>query len=147
MVQIVHYPLFAHVGPEEFRTFEALHTKWITYVVAMPMLIELFASGLWIIERDRRISNWVPWAGAVLVMVLWFSTFAFSVRFHGELMGGFKEEAWHGLVVTNWIRTIAWSARGMVLVYALYEVWGWETPGEALTSSVSSQKIGPAVGE
>ncbi len=147
LVQIVHYPLFAHVGQDSFPAYEALHTRWITYVVAIPMLIELLASGFWIIERDRRISRWIPWVGLGLVLLIWFSTFAFSVQNHNQLMKGFQEEAWRNLVSTNWIRTLAWTARGGLLVIALFKVTRWGLSGNPLTSRGSSQNIPNKVGE
>ena len=32
LVQVVHYPLFAHVGAEAFPAFHALHVRWISPV-------------------------------------------------------------------------------------------------------------------
>ena len=146
-VQVVHYPLFAQVGLEEFQTYEALHTKWITYVVAAPMLVELFLAGFWLIQDDRRIPKWMPYAGALLVGIIWFATFAFSVHYHNQLMRGFRQDSWSGLVTTNWIRTACWTARGILLVYALDRVWRWEASSKALTSPGSSQNIQEAAGE
>ena len=39
-VQVVHYPLMEQVGASGFVTYEKLHTRWTTYVVAPPMLVE-----------------------------------------------------------------------------------------------------------
>lgn len=148
VVQVVHYPLFAQVGPDHFSAYEALHAKWITWVVALPMLIELFAAGLWVFDRHRGISFWVPWVGLALVLIIWFATFIFSVPCHNTLMRGFDEEAWRTLVSTNWIRTIGWSARGGLLVFALFQIF--RLPGAAekgLTSPASSQKLTVGLGE
>jgi hypothetical protein len=43
-VQVVHYPLFSAVGPGEFRDYHLEHTRRTTYVVVVPMVIELLSS-------------------------------------------------------------------------------------------------------
>ncbi len=40
-VQVVHYPQFALVGEEYFVRYEAAHVRATTYVVLLPMLVEL----------------------------------------------------------------------------------------------------------
>lgn len=148
VVQIVHYPLFAQVGTDHFSAYEALHAKWITWVVALPMLIELFAAGLWILDRHRAISPWVPWVGLALVLLIWVATFTFSVPCHNTLMRGFDEEAWRTLVSTNWIRTFGWSLRGGLLVFALFQLFRKPDGSEkGLTSPASSQKLTVGLGE
>jgi len=42
----------------------------------------------------------------------WTSTFVFQVPAHQILERGFDPETWRRLVVSNWIRTWAWTARG-----------------------------------
>ncbi len=39
-IQVVHYPLFAHVGRETFIDYQAKHARRITFVVGPLMLIE-----------------------------------------------------------------------------------------------------------
>ena len=40
-VQIVHYPLFAGVGADQFSQYEQQHQQLTTYVVMPVMLLEL----------------------------------------------------------------------------------------------------------
>ena len=40
-VQVVHYPIFGNVKPENFPNFHHAHTFLTGKVVALPMLIEL----------------------------------------------------------------------------------------------------------
>ena len=40
-VQIVHYPLYANVGREQFPEYEALHNRLTTWVVGPAMLLEM----------------------------------------------------------------------------------------------------------
>ena len=45
-VQIVHYPLYANVGREQFPEYEALHNRMTTWVVGPAMLVELVTAVL-----------------------------------------------------------------------------------------------------
>ena len=54
------------------------------------------------------------WLGAVLVAVALGSTVLLSVPFHNRLANGFNADDHRGLVVTNWIRTGAWTFRGLL---------------------------------
>jgi hypothetical protein len=115
LVQRVQYPLMQGVGSEHFAAYEAAHVARIGPVVAPMMLLELAtAVFLW---------RWggVPYRrpGFVVAMgllgVVWISTFLIQVPLHDVLRGGFDAEVHARLVWTNWIRTLAWSARGLLL--------------------------------
>lgn len=115
LVQRVQYPLMAQVGTQAFAGYEQAHVSRITPVVAPPMLLELASALLvfvWWPELGRRPEYW----GAVaLLAVVWASTFFVQVPLHNELVRGFDADVHASLVRTNWIRTLAWSARGLLL--------------------------------
>jgi hypothetical protein len=54
-------------------------------------------------------------AAAVGVGVAWASTALLSVPLHGRLAGGLDLDQVDALVATNWVRTLAWTARGLLL--------------------------------
>jgi hypothetical protein len=116
IVQIVHYPLFSGVGLEGWPAYEAAHQRRITLVVGPLMLIEL-ATAVWLIaERPEAIPAWAVLVGAALVGLIWASTALVQVPLHNALGGSFESEAHTKLVSTNWVRTVAWTARsGLVL--------------------------------
>lgn len=118
-VQVVHYPLFGHVGRDGFAAYEAEHSRRTTIVVVPPMLVEL-GTGIWLIVRPPAgMPGWVFTAGFALIAVVWLSTFLLQVPRHTLLGRGFDDRAHRVLVATNWIRTIAWTARGILLLWAL----------------------------
>ncbi len=118
-VQIVHYPLFARVGREGFARYEAEHSRRTTIVVVVPMLVEL-ATGAWLLFRTPAgMPSWVFSVGFALITVVWLSTFLLQVPRHTLLGRGWNEGAHRALVATNWIRTVAWAARGSLLLWAL----------------------------
>ena len=54
-----------------------------------------------------------------LLAVIWVSTFLIQVPLHGRLTRGFDATRHSALVRSNWIRTVAWSARGALLAWML----------------------------
>lgn len=119
-VQVVHYPLFARVGQAAFPAYHALHTQWTTAVVGLPMVVELLASVWLLADRPPEVS--LPVAGLLLglTVVIWGVTAFVSVPLHGQLSArGFDLGVIEQLVRTNWIRTVAWSARSAILLAAL----------------------------
>lgn len=115
-VQLVHYPLFARVGLHEFKEYEAEHVRRITWIVAPLMLVELASSAMLVVE-DRSLTHI---SGLALVGVIWASTLLLQVPLHSRLSEGFDETVARRLVRSNWVRTLAWSARlGLVLAASL----------------------------
>lgn len=114
IVQLVHYPLFAHVDRARFTAFEAEHCRRISWIVMPAMLSEL-ATGVWLVaEPPAALASAWAWVGLALLAVIWGSTAHFSVPCHRVLERGFDERAHRRLVATNWIRTLAWSARALL---------------------------------
>lgn len=113
-VQIVHYPLFDQVGREIFSAYETAHTRLTTYVVGPPMLIEAITAGLLLWLRPSGVMPWQVWLGAGLLAIVWLSTAFLQVPQHNILSVGFDPAAYRTLVATNWLRTVAWSLRGLL---------------------------------
>lgn len=122
-VQVVHYPMFAEVGPERFTGYESEHVRRTTWIVAPLMLTELATSGLLVMAAMRGesgVSATFAWLGVALLALVWISTFGVQVPLHGRLQRSFDRRTVRMLVRSNWARTILWSARG---VLALLLVW------------------------
>ena len=115
MVQIVHYNLMDRVGPDQFVRYEADHSRLITPIVGIPMLIEIATSAVLLWNAPAAFPRWAAMLGLMLVIAIWLSTALIQVPFHGQLSRGFSETAYRGLLVTNWIRTVGWTARGLLL--------------------------------
>lgn len=119
MVQVVHYPLFAEVGEENSITYHKRHQTLVTFVVGPPMLVELFSSILLAWYPPASVDTWLIFAGIGLVFVIWLSTAALQVPCHGKLVEGFDEKVHRSLVRANWIRTLAWTARGLLVAWMI----------------------------
>lgn len=114
-VQIVHYPLMGTVPAESFAGFEEVHRRRTTWVVCPVMLVEGACAVLllWLPREASGTAKWL-WVGLGLLATIWASTFAIQVPLHRRLASGFERETWRRLVTTNWLRTLAWTARGVI---------------------------------
>ena len=120
IVQILHYPLFNMVGRENFAAYEATHTNLITVVVIPAMLLELILTAMIFFAPPTSVPSSLNWLNAVLLAVIWLSTAFLQVPQHSILSSGFDEKAYRTLVNSNWIRTVAWSAKAVI---ATVMVW------------------------
>lgn len=114
-VQIVHYPLMAHVGSGLFPMYSKLHQRLTTLVVAGPMLVEVVTAILLLVWFPSIRSSAVFLAATILLGVAWFSTIFWQMPIHHSLLAGYDEKRIRHLVSTNWPRTIAWSIRGILI--------------------------------
>jgi hypothetical protein len=80
------------------------------------MVIELFTATVLAVRVPGGVEPVVPVVGLLLVVAIWFSTFAVQVPLHRQLAAGFDALALRRLVRSNWLRTIAWSARAALAV-------------------------------
>lgn len=125
-VQIVHYPLLASIqNSEDFAAYHARHTARTTLIVGPLMLVEMICACWLIVLSDTLSAPWMAWAGLALVIINWTSTALIQVPLHHRLSQAFDQTIVRRLVHTNWIRTVAWSARsGLACSLLLAEPWG-----------------------
>ena len=121
-VQWVHYPLLATVSVEHAVETAVDHQRRTGQVLAIPMALEGVTT-LWLLaSRPDVVSLILPWLGAVLLAVALGSTVFLSVPLHAKMATNPTVDVGRRLVVTNWPRTIAWSARAVVCVVMLLQV-------------------------
>ena len=120
LIQIVHYPLFKFVGKNEFQTYHNGHSVMITPLVGTVMIIELISSILLVVLPPKNVSITIPLIGVILVFIIWASTAFLQIPHHNALSKAYELEAHNLLAQSNWIRTLAWSMRGLLLLYMLH---------------------------
>lgn len=118
-VQLVHYPLMAKVGPDGFAEYQRLHERRTGWAVGPAMLVEAVAAVLLVIAGSDGFPAGIAWVGLALVILLWLSTALIQVPCHRKLEHGFDAGVHRRLVVSNWLRTALWSARGVLVVVAM----------------------------
>lgn len=115
-VQIAHYPLMDRVGPAAWKNYHAGHTYLLSWVVMVPMIVELGAAGLLVLAPPPGIPRAFALAGFALAALTWAATFFVSVPLHNRLAAGWDPAAHRALVATNWLRTALWSGHGLIAV-------------------------------
>ncbi|MEO1625958.1 MAG: hypothetical protein AAFV25_12440 [Bacteroidota bacterium] len=119
-VQIVHYPLMAAVGKGDFVAYERLHTQRTGTVVGPAMLAELFTGVvLWFWGAFEGQAHWIFGGSLLALALIWASTFFIQIPLHSRLSNAHSKDDIRRLVNSNWIRTILWSARAVVLAYLI----------------------------
>lgn len=118
LIQLVHYPLMAYVS-QGFGAFHQAHAWRISWLVGPLMGLELATSLALLSVRPAGVPAWSSQLGLVLVLVCWGVTAVFSVPAHSRLSAGRDKAALGFLVKTNWLRTAAWSTRGILVAWML----------------------------
>lgn len=116
-VQIVHYPLFAGVGGRDFAAYSTDHSRLTGFVVGPPMLVEAATAVALVAAPPRGVPAALPIAGLVLLAVVWLSTAFLQSPQHRVLGGGFDATSQRFLVRSNWLRTVCWTIRGLLVLW------------------------------
>ncbi|PQJ34478.1 hypothetical protein BSZ35_07595 [Salinibacter sp. 10B] len=122
VVQLVHYPLFRHVGPTSYETYQSEHMRRITWIVAPVMTTELVTAGWLAWQVPSGVPTGLAWTGLGLVLFIWATTGLLQVPLHSRLLHGFDAEAHRRLVHSNWLRTGAWTLRAGLALWMLGHV-------------------------
>jgi hypothetical protein len=122
IIQVLHYPLFNLVGRENFSAYEAAHSNLISVIVAPVMLLELGFTAWIFFVPPASVPLSLNWLNTILLAIIWLSTAFLQVPQHSILSSGFDEKAYQFLVNSNWIRTVAWSARAVIASVMVWSV-------------------------
>jgi len=110
-VQLVHYPMLHLAVGENPQAGHREYTRRMGFVVMPVMLAEVALQGIWLAGTPSTLS----WAGAGLLFIVWASTFFLQVPCHQKLEKTFDISVQKKLVQTNWIRTVAWTSRAILV--------------------------------
>jgi len=118
-VQVVHYPLFGKVGRRNFSEYSLSHSRLTGFVVGPPMLLEAATAVALVVRPPGGVPFSLPLLGLALLAAVWLSTAFFQSPQHTVLGGGFAADSHRFLVLSNWLRTALWTARGVVVLLML----------------------------
>lgn len=116
VTQLTQYPSFAWFSQHEFPQNHDKYRARIALIATPAMILEAVSGGLLIIYRPPSVGVFGAWFGMALIAVIWLSMFLIQVPLHERLSKGFDTAAIKRLVITNWIRTIAWTIRSAMLI-------------------------------
>lgn len=110
-VQLVQYPMLHLSSGSDHAAGHREYTRRMGLAVGPVMLLELVLQVMWVVTRPGPQSV----TGAVLLFIIWASTFFLQVPCHRDLEEHYDPESHKELVRSNWIRTFAWTARAFLL--------------------------------
>lgn len=120
-VQVVQYPMFSSISSDDFAGFHENYRRRISVIVGPAMMAELaVALSLAFFPPDAISAS--ATVSLVLLVAAWLSTILLQIPLHNRLARGYDARAISILVVTNWIRTVVWSARGAIAIDMLMSV-------------------------
>ena len=106
----------AWVGRAGFATYEVNHTRRTGWIVAPLMLVEALLAVVLAVRPPVGVSAPTVWVACGLLGIIWLSTAVLQVPMHRRLLHGFDAAAHRRLVSSNWIRTYAWTVRGILAI-------------------------------
>ena len=113
-VQVVHYPLLSVVPVESAASVAVEHQRRTGWVVMIPMTVEGVTTLLLLGMVPEGVAWFVPWLAGIPLAVALLATVLLSVPRHARMAASPDESVGRELVTTNWVRTIAWSVRGVI---------------------------------
>lgn len=119
LIQMIHYPSFLLISPSSFIEFHHKHTTAMSILVGPVMVIEFISAILWV-SLDRSVATY---SNLGLVIALWILTFFVSVPLHNQLADQFDVSVIEKLILTNWPRTILWTAKAALVLFQVSKVY------------------------
>ncbi len=117
VIQLVHYPSFRFIDSSKFTDFHRHHTRSITVIVMPLMLAELIVSFLLVYKNGFTFFETIALA---MVIGVWLSTFLIQIPIHDQLSSDENSKEINKLVSTNWIRTVLWTGKVVVLMWGYF---------------------------
>ena len=119
IVQLVHYPLLGRLSVHEPVDAAVDHQRRISWVVGPLMAAEGVTALILLVDRPPTMSLLSAFVAAALLGVALLSTVLIQVPQHTRLADGHDDDLVRELIARNWIRTIAWTGRGVLLAMVL----------------------------
>lgn len=121
-LQVVHYPLYRKIK-EGFVEYERAHIRRAALLIGPIMLIEVITAIFLIGASTEGTLTKLAGANLILLILIWLSTFLFQLNQHQKLSVRFSLKIVQRLIRCNWIRTLLWTLKGLVMVSFCYHLF------------------------
>lgn len=118
IVQIVSYPIMLRVSEGDFKEYHPFHCDRITFVVG-PLILAETGTAIWLWTQGFTEPLFL-WSMIPLVMT-WMSTALIQVPLHLKSERHYSLQSIQRLIHTNWIRTLSWTSRALLIAVLLYQ--------------------------
>ena len=117
MTQFITYPTLLNIDKDKFSDYHRKYVNNISFIVAPVMLIELLT--LFLIAYLSK--DFLIIKSLILLLVIWLTTFFIMIPSHNRISKSFNIKEIKSLINYNWIRTILWSFKLLVIIFLYYE--------------------------
>ena len=118
VIQIVHYPSFHFIEKELYTAFQKFHMNKISIIVIPFMLGELITGMMLLLDKSSK--SYFLISSLVILILIWSITGVFFTKAHNKLIFGYQELVVDQLIFMNWIRTLLWTLRLLLLLCFVY---------------------------
>ena len=118
-IQLVHYPSMKYIPKDRFPEYHNFHSIRISILAIPLMFAELFTSTILLYQNLNNAIQTIFLVNLILVLLIWLSTFLIQVPLHNALSKKKNIEKLSKLIFSNWIRTILWTARSILMILFL----------------------------
>lgn len=116
--QIIHYPLYKKIK-EGFVEYERSHIRRTAFFLAPLMLVEAISAIILVGLSEGQLAKFAI-TNLILVIFIWLATFLFQVTQHQKLSVRFSQRVLNNLITSNWVRTLLWTGKGIVMSAYVY---------------------------
>ncbi len=117
MTQFITYPTFLNIDKDKFSDYHRKYVNNISFIVAPVMFIEL----LTLILIAYFSKDFLIIKSLILLLVIWLTTFFIMIPSHNRISKSFNIKEIKSLINYNWIRTILWTFKLLVIIFLYYE--------------------------
>lgn len=118
-IQLVHYPSMKYIPKDRFPEYHNFHSIRISILAIPLMFAELVTSIILLYQNLNNAIQTIFIVNLILVLMIWLSTFLIQVPLHNVLSKEKNTEKLSKLIFSNWIRTILWTARSILMILFL----------------------------
>ena len=119
-VQIVVYPLFGKVGPNEYIAYHKFYSSRIPLPVIVPGFLSFLAPVALVFLGPESVPLWMYLANVICGIVSLLVTVGMEIPRHARLeKGGKQEKVIRELVYYNWPRTLSITASAFLTLLML----------------------------
>jgi hypothetical protein len=119
-VQIVIYPLFSKVGPNEYIAYHKFYSSRIPLPVIVPGFLSFLAPVALVFLGPESVPLWMYLANVICGIVGLLVTVGLEIPRHARLeKGGKHEKVIRELVYYNWPRTLSITASAFLTLLML----------------------------
>ena len=118
-IQLVHYPSMKYIPKDRFPEYHNFHSIRISILAIPLMFAELVTSTILLYQNLNNAIQTIFLVNLILVLLIWLSTFLIQVPLHNALSKEKNTEKLSKLIFSNWIRTILWTARSILMILFL----------------------------